>query len=203
MHSIRIKKQTRFFFRLPVHKIKKAAHSWPFPDSESSSSAPNFPKNLENLFRIQTFFVLLLLFFFFYLYLFFCLLHNFYCHAEDEERKGVRKLLGCSACKCVAPVFVYAVQRRLQTHCLGVKMRQRKRWDLRSHLFTQGLVPEWPFAVVNHLGGDILKTQMDGGLWRISNTAVIHAVRDRGWKPLSMRRAWFQSRDLKTLETLV
>lgn len=45
----------------------------------------------------------------------------------------------------------------------GKRMRQRKRWDLWSHLFTRGLSPEQPFTVVNHLHGDILKVWWMGG----------------------------------------
>lgn len=75
------------------------------------------------------------------------------------------KMFGYALFVCVAPAFVYVVEKKREGDREGQMrdgMRRRKRWDLWSHLFTRGLSPERPFTVVNHLHGDILKLRWMG-----------------------------------------
>lgn len=83
--------------------------------------------------------------------------------------KGVKSDKKCLAmhCLCVLHLRVCVERKRegemRERLWQRRRMRQRKRWDLWSHLFTRGLSPERPFTVVNHLHGDILKLRWMGG----------------------------------------
>lgn len=91
----------------------------------------------------------------------FFFLCSFYSHHEDERGKKVIKIFGRALFVCVALVVVDVVERKREGDRDGQRMRQRKRWDLWSHLFTRGLSPERPFTVVNHLHG-VLKLRWMG-----------------------------------------